>query len=83
VGVLVLPEKHVVLWDKYPKLYFYWRIIMFTGAWKALVEIIYNTTGSLFVGVYLYALLTLIEIISLSVIIMHIAEKIRTRKRKR
>ena len=55
---------------------------MFTGAWKALVEIIYNTTGSLFVGVYLYALLTLMEIFSLSVIIMHIAEKIRTRKRK-
>ena len=22
MGVLVLPEKHVVLWDKYPKLYF-------------------------------------------------------------
>ena len=56
---------------------------MFTGAWKTLIKIIYNTTGSLFVGVYLYALLTLIEIISLSVIIMHIAEKIRTRKRKR
>ena len=56
---------------------------MFTGAWKTLVEIIYNTTGSLFVGVYLYALLTLIEVISLSVVIMHLAEKIRTRKRKR
>ena len=56
---------------------------MFTGAWKALVEIIYNTTGSLFVGVYLYALLTLIEVISLSVVIMHLAEKIRTRTRKR
>ena len=56
---------------------------MFTGAWKALVEIIYDITGSLFVGVYLYALLTLIEIFSLSVIIMHIAEKIRTRKRRR
>ena len=83
MGVLVLPEKHAVLWDKYPKLYFYWRIIMFTGAWKALVEIIYNTTGSLFVGVYLYALLTLIEIISLSVIIMYLAEKIRTRTRKK
>lgn len=56
---------------------------MFTGAWKALVEILYDTTGSLFIGVYLYALLTLIEVISLSVVIMHIAEKIRTRKRKR
>ena len=56
---------------------------MFTGAWRTLVEIIYDTTGSLFVGVYLYALLTLIEVISLSVVIMHIAEKIRTRKRKR
>ena len=56
---------------------------MFTGAWRTLVEIIYDTTGSLFVGVYLYALLTLMEIFSLSVIIMHIAEKIRTRKRKR
>ena len=56
---------------------------MFTGAWRTLVEIIYETTGSLFVGVYLYALLTLIEIFSLSVIIMHIAEKIRTRTRKR
>lgn len=56
---------------------------MFTGAWKALVEIIYDITGSLFVGVYLYALLTLMEIFSLSVIIMHIAEKIRTRKRRR
>ena len=82
MGVLVLPEKHVVLWDKYQN-YIFWRIIMFTGAWKALVEIIYDITGSLFVGVYLYALLTLIEIFSLSVIIMHIAEKIRTRKRKR
>ena len=56
---------------------------MFTGAWKTLAEIIYNTTGSLFVGVYLYALLTLIEVISLSVVIMHLAEKIRTRTRKR
>lgn len=54
---------------------------MFTGAWKAIVEIIYNTTGSLSVGVYLYTLLTLMEIFSISAIIMYLAEKIRTRKR--
>ena len=54
---------------------------MFTGAWKALVEIIYDTTGSMFVGVYLYALLTLIEVFSLSVIFMHLAEKNKKKKK--
>ena len=54
---------------------------MITGAWKLLIGIVYNSTGSLFLGVYLYALLTLIETIAISYIIMYFVEKIRARKR--
>ena len=53
---------------------------MITGAWKMLIEIIYNITGNLCLGVCIYTLLTLTEIISISTIVMYFVEKVRTKR---
>ena len=55
---------------------------MITGIWKELIEIIYNGTGSMILGVYLYALLTLTETIAISTIIMSIVDRIKAKRNR-
>ena len=52
---------------------------MITGIWKELIEIVYDGTGSMILGVYLYALLTLTETIAISTIFMSIADRIKAK----
>ena len=55
---------------------------MFTGAWKLLIDIIYNITGSMCLGVYIFSLLTVLEILSISVIIGNVALRIIRKNKK-
>ena len=55
---------------------------MITGIWKELIGIVYDSTGSMILGVYLYALLTLVETIAISAIIMNIVEKIKIKRNR-
>ena len=55
---------------------------MITGAWKALIGIVYDSTGSMLLGVYLYALLTLTETIAISAIIMSIVDRIKAKRNR-
>ena len=55
---------------------------MITGIWKELIGIIYNSTGSMILGVYLYALLMLTETIAISAIIMSIVDRIKAKRNR-
>ena len=55
---------------------------MITGIWKELIEIVYDGAGSMILGVYLYAFLTLTETIAISTIIMSIVDRIKAKRNR-